>query len=365
MCARTLSTPTIAGVTKIAHRERVPNGALPKLGRVLTPLWERTTPSSKKRRLRWRCASLFHQLLCHHKNMLLPWVVLVWQTLYCKELLAKQDIIAHWYYWTRLLISPFADCMSFLCAWTHILFSSRAWSHLRCTPMELLPASQYVFVLGHIWNNDRHKGVRTQPTTSHHYSHSAWLSSLNNQVIVVRWLMIYLDLHFLVYDYHSLVAKYRHLCSWSHTVRGHILFGHDCWARCHEDTPCAWPYIIIAVDHATALQLIIHTCCSYVMWLDTLHWRDVLTWNIVTSLNDIINATVRKQCSSFVINFMEQDYWTRLLAKFIVIFYIWCCYSIVAYVHLRLRLQLQHLHPSIYNYIDYSSAVYLDALHCE
>jgi len=35
-----LSTPTIAGVTKIAHRERVPNGALPKLGRVLTPLWE-------------------------------------------------------------------------------------------------------------------------------------------------------------------------------------------------------------------------------------------------------------------------------------------------------------------------------------
>ena len=47
-----LSTPTIAGVTKIAHRERVPNGALSKLGRVLTPLWGRTTPSSKKRRLR-------------------------------------------------------------------------------------------------------------------------------------------------------------------------------------------------------------------------------------------------------------------------------------------------------------------------
>jgi len=144
-----LSTLTIAGVTKIAHREKVPNGALPKLGRVLTPLWGRTTPSSKKRRLRWGCASLFHQLLCHHKNMLLPWVVLVWQTLYCKELLAKQDIIAHWYYWTRLLISSFAGCKSFLCAWTHILFSSsRAWSHLRCSPMELLPASQYMFING-------------------------------------------------------------------------------------------------------------------------------------------------------------------------------------------------------------------------
>ena len=99
-----LSTPIITDVTKIAHRERVPNGALPKLGRVLTPLRGRTTPSSKKRRLRWACASVFHQLLCHHENMLLPRVVLVWQTLYCKELLAKQYIIAHWYYWTRLLI---------------------------------------------------------------------------------------------------------------------------------------------------------------------------------------------------------------------------------------------------------------------
>jgi len=59
-----------------------------------------------------------------------------------------------------------------------------------------------------------------------------------------------------------------------------------------EGTPCAWSHII-AVDHATALQLIIHTCCSYVMWLDTLHWRNVLTWNIVTSLNDIAGATVR------------------------------------------------------------------------
>jgi len=43
-----LSTPTIAGVTKIAHRERVPNGSLPKLGRVLTPLWGRTTPSKRR-----------------------------------------------------------------------------------------------------------------------------------------------------------------------------------------------------------------------------------------------------------------------------------------------------------------------------
>jgi len=166
------------------------------------------------------------------------------------------------------------------------------------------------------------------------------LSSLNNQIIVVRWLMIYLDLHFIVRDYHSLVAKYRHLCSWSHTVHGHILFGHDYWARCHEDTPCAWSHIIIAVDHTYMLQLrdvighiTLEKCfnlkhCHFIKWH---HW-----------------CHRPKQCSSFVIDFMGQDYWTRLLAKFIVIFYIWCYYFIVAYVHLRLRLNFNiYIHPSI------------------
>jgi len=226
-----LSSPTAADVTKIAHRERVSNGTLPKLGRVLTPLWGKATPLSKKRRLRWRCASLFHQLLCHHENLLLPWVVLVWQTLYRRELLAKQDLYSR-YYWTRLLIkiSSFTGCKSFLkslCAWTHILFPSpRAWSHLRCTPMELLPASHYMFV----------DGVR------------------------------------------------------------------------------AWTYME--------------------------QW-----------------STLHRSQSLCVTNFVRK----RSLAKFII-FYIWCCYSIVAYIHLRLRLHLQHLHPSVYNYIDYSSAVGLDSI---
>ena len=108
------------------------------------------------------------------------------------------------------------------CVVTHILFSSsRAWSHLRCKPMELLPASKYVFINGvRAWT---YMEQWSPSTISHYYSHSVWLSSLNNQVIVVHWLMIYLDLHFIVRDYHSLAAKYRHLCSWSHTVHGHIL----------------------------------------------------------------------------------------------------------------------------------------------
>jgi len=132
-----LSTPIITDVTKIAHQERVPNGALPKLGRVLTPLWGRTTPSSKKRRLRWRCASL----LCHHENMLLPWVVLVWQTLYCKELLAKQDIIAHWYYWTRLLakfiVIFYIWCSYSIVAYVHLLLRLQ---------LQHLPPSAYNYI---------------------------------------------------------------------------------------------------------------------------------------------------------------------------------------------------------------------------
>ena len=195
-------------------------------------------------------------------------------------------------------------------------------------------------------------------TTSHLCSHPAWLSSLNNQVIVVHWLMIYLDLHFLVYDYHSLVAKCRHLCSWSRTwirlywdVIVHDWWRHSmCLVAYHN---CSWSCYSFAVDHAYVLQLhdvIGHITLEKCFNLKHCHFIEWHHW-----------CHRPKQCSSFVIDFMEQDYRTRLLAKFIVIFYIWCCYSIVAYVHLRLRLQPQHLHPSVYH----SSAVNLDALHCE
>jgi len=245
-----LSTPIITDdPLDIAHRERVPNGALPKLGRVLTPLWGRTTPSFKKRRLQWRCVSLFNELLCHHENILLPWVALVWQTLYRKELLAKQDIIAHWYYWTRLLISSFADCKSFLCARTHILFSSsRAWLHLRYMPMELLPASQYVFINGvRAWT---YMEQWSSATTSHRFHHSTWLTAC--QDIVIHWLMLFFikllykagchiyvpEIFRCTWTQTVIVVHRLHLCSWSNTVHGHILFGHDCWARCHEGTPC-------------------------------------------------------------------------------------------------------------------------------
>jgi len=245
-----LSTPTIAGVTKIAHRERVPNGALPKLGRVLTPLWGRTTPSSKKRRPRWGCAPLFHQLLCHHENMLLPWVVLVWQMLYRKELLAKQDIIAHWYYGTRLLISSFAGCKSFLCAWTHILFSSsRAWSHLRCTPMELLPASQYgflsmVFVLEHIWNNGRQQQHLIVAVTLRDWlCLSRYRYSLVDVILHQGWMPHLCSWNLSVYM--NTYSYQLHLCSWSHTVwirwLSKMSWRHSmCLAAYHN---CSWSYI--------------------------------------------------------------------------------------------------------------------------
>jgi len=128
-----LYTPTIADVTKIAHRERVPNGAIPKIGEGPHSFMGRVTPSIKKRRLRWRCASLFHQLYCH-ENMLLPEYVCLTDAM-PQELLDKQDLYSRyhrslvlWYYWTRLLIkvTSFTGCKSFLkslCVHGHIYCS--------------------------------------------------------------------------------------------------------------------------------------------------------------------------------------------------------------------------------------------------
>jgi len=326
-----LPTPTITGVTKIAHRERVPNGALPKLGRVLTPLWGRTIPSSKKRRLRWRCASLFH----HHDNMLLPWVVLVWQTLYRKELLAKQDIVAHWYYWTRLLTSSFAVLwVSRSCVHRHIYCSHhRVLAHIyvvrqwNCYP-PVNTCSSMVFVLGHIWNNGRQQ------------QHLIVAVTLRDWLCLSRYRFSLVDvtLHQV-----TLQGWMPHLCSWNHSVYMNT-YGYRCsqTASLFLKTHCAWTHIIwtwllskmswrhsmclaayhncswschsSAVDHTYVLQLhdvighiTLEECfnlkhCHFIKWH---HW-----------------CHRPKQCSSFVIDFMEQDYWTRLLAKFIVIFYI-------------------------------------------
>ena len=191
-----LSTPTIAGVTKIAHRERVPYGALPKLGRVLIPLWKRTTPPSKKRRLRWRCASLFHQLLCHHENMLLPWVVLVWQTLYCKELLAKQDIIAHWYYWTRLLIKILHRGSHF--AWLTLfveisLFTGWCYSSSRLDATFTFLKSFCV-----------HEHIQLSAASLFLKSHCAWTH------IIWTWLLSKMSWR------HSMCLAAYHNCSWSY-----------------------------------------------------------------------------------------------------------------------------------------------------
>jgi len=140
-------------------------------------------------------------------------------------------------------------------------------------------------------------------------------------------------------------------CAWTHTVWIRLLIEMSSF-MINEGTPCAWPHII-AVDQTYVLQLhdvIGHITLGKRFNLKHFHFIKWHHW-----------CHRPKLCSSFVIDFMEQYYWTRLLVKF-VIFYIWCCYSIVAYVHLRLRLHLPLQHPSVYNYIDYSSAVDLVAL---
>jgi len=75
----------------------------------------------------------------------------------------NQDIIVHWYYWTRLLITSFTGCTSFLkslCVHGHILFLSSfmivclvTWNYYP----PVTTCSSMVFVLGHIWNNGCHQ----------------------------------------------------------------------------------------------------------------------------------------------------------------------------------------------------------------
>ena len=155
-------------------RTSVPKGALPKLRRVLTPLWGKATPPIKKKRLCWRCASLLYQLICHHMNMLVPWAVSVdsrccgknyWiSKIYTQDYihtsgdtgtisLDKIVVISEYTLhrsWTLLQVTlqnwiPTSTFHKSHCVHGHKLFSSCAWSQLHCVPMELLLVSYYIF----------------------------------------------------------------------------------------------------------------------------------------------------------------------------------------------------------------------------
>jgi len=233
-----LSTPTLANVTKIAHRERVPNGTLPKLGRVLTPLCRKATPSSKKKRLWWRCASSLHQLICHHKNLLLPWSVFVWQTLCRKKFIGQATFIFKIIYLELL---------------------------------ENCHRSYYV---------------------NQELSSFIWMQSL-----CVASFIEYLLLKFII------VLMIEITC----TV---------------EVAPCAWPHVIIAVDYV--LQLCDTFGHSTLEWCYTV----CMDTNCLVTSTLYVNGTVTPQSLHVHqwwnngghqqhLTIMEQDYWTRLLDKFV------------------------------------------------
>jgi len=126
-----LSTPTIADVTKIAHRERVPNGTLPKLGRVLSPLWEGNTVVPEEKTSLEMCILVPSTVLssCEH---VAEGVCLFDRRYTAKELLAKQDLYSR-YNRSLVLLDKIIDQDNIvhwlhvvpgvtLCAWTHSVF---------------------------------------------------------------------------------------------------------------------------------------------------------------------------------------------------------------------------------------------------
>ena len=195
-----------------------------------------------------------------------------------------------------------------------------------------------VFVLEHIWNNGRQQ------------QHLIVAITLRDWLCLSRYRYSLIDI---ILHQVTLQGWMPHLCSWNLSVymntngyrrspaasmflKSHCAWTHITWtwllskmswrhsmllAAYHN---CSWSRRSSAVDHTYVLQLrdvighiTLEKCfnlkhCYFIKWHYWCHRP--------------------KQCSSFVTNFMEQDYWTRLLAKFIVTFYSGCYHSIVAYV---------------------------------
>ena len=175
----------------------------------------------------------------------------------------------------------------------------------------------------------------------HRCSHSAWLTLLVKISLFTGWCyssssyFTRLDAtsmflkSFCVHEHIQLSAASVFLkshCAWTHTVWTWLLskmsWRHSmCLVAYHN---CSWSCYSFAADHTHVLQLrdvighiTLEKCfnlkhCHFIKWH---HW-----------------CHRPKQRSSFVIDFMGQDYWTRLLAKFVVIFL-----HLMLLLHCRLR----------------------------
>jgi len=94
-----LYTPIIIDVTRTANWERVPNVALPKLGRVPTPLWE-SHWTRTRRKERWREEHpCYCPLLNHRVNMLLPEYVCLTDAMHSRFYWSSKIYIWNRYIW--------------------------------------------------------------------------------------------------------------------------------------------------------------------------------------------------------------------------------------------------------------------------
>jgi len=162
MCAWTLSILTVADVTKIAHRERVPIGSLPKMGKVLTPLWEDNTNDQEEKISLEMCILVPSTVTSSYKPVAAVKCFCLTDASTAKDYwpskIYTHDIFVHWYYWTILLIkiTSFTGYKSFLkalCVHWHIYcFHHRVLGHKY---MELF-AGCYVIPVVILWNNDYH-----------------------------------------------------------------------------------------------------------------------------------------------------------------------------------------------------------------
>jgi len=148
---------------------------------------------------------------------------------------------------------------------------------------------------------------------------------------------------------------------WPSKIYTQDIIGQDYWSRYHRSLLASrsWGHSVCKDTYTVLITACLVTSTLYANGIVTRQSLHVHQWCSCLDIHGtmvVINNT-----SSIVVTLRDWLHRKRLLAKFII-FYIWCCYSIAAYVRLRIQLHLQHLHRSVYNYIDYSSAVGLDSI---
>jgi len=121
---------------------------------------------------------------------------------------------------------------------------------------------------------------------------------------------------------------------WPSKIYTQDIIGQDYWSRYHRSLVASrsWRHSVCMDTYTVLITTCLVTSTLYANGTVTRQSLHVHQW---CSCLDIYGTmVVINNTSSIVVTLRDWLHRKRLLAK-VIFFYIWCCYSIVAYVHLR------------------------------